>query len=145
MLPNRLPSLSLRGDVNLGVGLCGGGLWAKWARPGPASPPSLPRSRWLPWSTGLSVPTLMFLPEASGLSHQHSSAFPSLVPATRAQRQATSPSLWLLSPSSASLPVLLCPDYGLQTSLLYPRTFARATSLPGMLCSHGQIFLVTQV
>lgn len=34
---------------------------------------------------------------------------------------------------------------GFQPDLLHLRTFALAVSLPGMLCSHGQVFLVIHV
>ena len=135
--------------VNWRRGPWGGGLFEKQAGAGPAS--SLSHLPWLPWSTGpASLLRYAYTRPADCaffLSPLGISAFlPSCQGSGSGEDQDSSlglASVYFLSlissPSRFWLVYLSSP--GLWPNLLYLRTFALAISLPGMLDSHGQLFL----
>lgn len=153
MLPNQLPSPGSAGGmtVNLWPARGGTGMFAKWVRAGPASPPS--PTCW--GSSGPLGPTLLL---RSAYPRPVDFAFsilllklPPLVLAARAQHLALSSLVLasvyyfcLISCSSPSWLVYLS-RAGLQPNPLHPRTFALAVSRPGVRCSHSQFFLVIRV
>lgn len=90
----------------------------------------LTQAQWILPSSFLSISMSSLLPGLSGRHHLSCSAFCLL------------PQPHFLSSPSGQL-CLSCT--GLQPIPPHRRTFALAISLPGMLCSHGLLFLVIQV
>ena len=147
--PLSSPGSAVGMTVNWWRGPWGGGLFEKQAGAGPAS--SLSHLLWLPWSAG---PASLFryaytrpVDCAFFMSPVGISAF---LPGCQGLGSGKDQDSSLVLASVYFLSLISCPSRfwlvylgrpGLRPNLLYLRTFALAISLPGMLGSHGQLFL----
>lgn len=146
-----LPGSAVGMTVNLQLDPWGGGPFGKWARAKPASllslichgfPGPLGPASSLRFACTRPVDCALFI-SPLGIS--------SFLPCYRGWESGAGSlvlaSVYFFSLISCPFPSwLLCfSRTGLQPNPLHLRTFALAVSLPGMLCSHGQLFLVIQV